>query len=124
MRKRSADFRLRPSCWPFRRLPTQVPTTPSPRPQLRLGRPHLTAVANQVSKFVAPCKVEPSQVFDNGTNVGIGNTAPAAKLDVSGTGIFRGLLSLPATGTATATAGKNSQPLNFTASAFKTGTGR
>ena len=51
-------------------------------------------------------------------------TALAAKLDVSGTGIFRGLLSLPATGTATATAGKNSQPLNFTASAFKTGTGR
>ena len=55
--------------------------------------------------------------------MGIGNTALAAKLDVSGTGIFRGLLSLPATGTATATAGKNSQPLNFTASAFKTGTG-
>jgi hypothetical protein len=25
-----------------------------------------------------------SQVFDNGTDVGIGNTAPAAKLDVSG----------------------------------------
>jgi hypothetical protein len=33
------------------------------------------------------------------------------------------LLSLPATGTATATAGTNSQPLNFTASSFKSGTG-
>ena len=26
-----------------------------------------------------------SQIFDNGTNVGIGNTSPGAKLDVSGT---------------------------------------
>jgi hypothetical protein len=38
------------------------------------------------------------QVFDNGTNVGIGNVAPGARLDVSGTGIFRGALTLPATG--------------------------
>jgi hypothetical protein len=56
-----------------------------------------------------------------GGKVGIGTQTPAAKLDVSGTSIFRGLLSLPATGTATATAGRTSQPLNFTASAFKSG---
>jgi hypothetical protein len=78
---------------------------------------------NKLAKFDAAADITNSQLFDNGTNVGIGNTAPAAKLDVSGTGIFRGLLSLPATGTATATAGTNSQPLNFTASSFKSGTG-
>jgi hypothetical protein len=41
---------------------------------------------------------------------------------VTGTGIFRGALSLPATGTANATAGKNSQPFNFTASSFSSST--
>jgi hypothetical protein len=41
---------------------------------------------------------------------------------VSGTSIFRGALSLPATGTATAAAGTNSQPLNFTASSFNSST--
>ncbi len=79
--------------------------------------------ANKLAKFDANADITNSQVFDNGTNVGISNTAPAAKLDVSGTGIFRGLLSLPATAAATATAGKNSQPLNLAASAFKSGTG-
>ena len=41
---------------------------------------------------------------------------------MSGTSIFRGALSLPATGTATAAAGTNSQPLNFTASSFNSST--
>jgi len=77
---------------------------------------------NLLPKFDATADITNSQIFDNGTNVGISNTAPAAKLDVSGTGIFRGLLSLPATGTAAATAGKNSQPFNFTASSFNSGT--
>jgi len=81
-----------------------------------------TALANQVSKFVAPCKVEPSQVFDTATNVGIGTTTPAAKLDVKGGTTVRGVLSLPATGTATSVAGKNSNPLNLTASVFNSGT--
>jgi hypothetical protein len=94
-------------------------------PQPLTGTTPVTTVGgtvNKLAKFDANADVTNSQVFDNGTNVGIGNTAPAAKLDVSGTGIFRGALSLPATGTASATAGKNSQPFNFTASAFNTGT--
>jgi len=77
---------------------------------------------NKLARFDAKADVTNSLLFDNGTNVGIGNTAPAAKLDVSGTGIFRGALTLPATATAIATAGKNSQPFNFTASAFNSGT--
>jgi trimeric autotransporter adhesin len=77
---------------------------------------------NTLAKFDAKADVTNSQVFDNGTNVGIGNTAPAAKLDVSGTGIFRGALSLPATAAATSTAGKTSQPFNFTASSFSSST--
>src|SRR6202044_4080350 len=55
-------------------------------------------------------------------SVGFGNTAPSAKLDVSGTSIFRGLLTLPALSAATASAGKNSQPMNFTASTFNSST--
>jgi trimeric autotransporter adhesin len=77
---------------------------------------------NKLAKFDANADVTNSQVFDNGTNVGIGNTAPAAKLDVSGTGIFRGALSLPATAAATSTVGKTSQPFNFTASSFSSST--
>ena len=50
--------------------------------------------------------------------IGINTTTPATTLDVKGTGTIRGTLSLPATGTATATKGTNSQPLNLVASAF------
>jgi hypothetical protein len=79
-------------------------------------------MTNKLTKFDAKADITNSLIFDNGTNVGIGNTAPAAKLDVSGTGIFRGALTLPALASATASAGKDSQPLNFTASAFNSGT--
>ena len=37
-----------------------------------------------------------SQIFDDGTNVGIGTTTPAAKLDVQGTGRFTGTLTIGA----------------------------
>jgi len=77
---------------------------------------------NKLAKFDATADITSSQIFDNGTNIGIGNTAPAAKLDVTGAATVRGLLSLPATGTATATAGKNSQQIGWTASAFNSGT--
>jgi hypothetical protein len=50
--------------------------------------------------------------------IGINTTTPATTLDVKGAGTIRGILSLPATGTATATKGSNSQPLNLAASAF------
>jgi hypothetical protein len=114
---------------PAAAIPTTTPSGASQAataPPLAVGTTPVTTAGgtvNKLAKFDANADITNSQVFDNGTNVGIGNTAPAAKLDVSGTSIFRGLLSLPATGTATATAGTNSQPLNFTASSFKSGTG-
>ena len=59
-----------------------------------------------------------SMIYQTGGSVGIGNTHPAATLDVSGGAVIRGPLQLPATGTATATHGFNSQPLDALASAF------
>ncbi len=81
-------------------------------------------VVNKLAKFDATADITSSQLFDNGTNVAIGNTAPAAKLDVSGGGIFRGVLQLPATGTAsaTSTAGFPSQPLELFASDWNSST--
>jgi trimeric autotransporter adhesin len=68
-----------------------------------------------------------SVLFQSGTGttakVGINSTTPASTLDVNGAVTARGNLSLPATGAATTTAGKNSQPLSFTASSYNSGTG-
>lgn len=88
-----------------------------------------TAIGGQVGKFSGPCQMEPSEITDTGTAVGISTKTPAAKLDVNGGAIVRGAtslsggasangLSLPATGTATSSVGKNSFPLKFTASSF------
>jgi hypothetical protein len=75
-----------------------------------------------------------SVLFQSGTGstakVGINTTTPATTLDVKGTGTIRGSLSilgtalLPAAGTATASGGKNSQPLNLAASAFNSSTSK
>jgi hypothetical protein len=40
---------------------------------------------NFIPKFQSVNSLTNSQIFDNGTNVGIGTTAPSAKLDVNGT---------------------------------------
>jgi hypothetical protein len=50
--------------------------------------------------------------------IGVGTTAPTATLDVKGGATIRGILTLPATGVATATAGTSSQPASFVASSF------
>jgi hypothetical protein len=67
-----------------------------------------------------------SAIFQGGTaskpKIGIGTTKPAATLDVKGGSTIRGLFSLPAAGTATATAGFNSQPTDLVSSAFNSGT--
>ena len=55
--------------------------------------------------------------------IGINTTTPSSTLDVKGASTFRGSLGLPATGAATSTAGKTSQPVNLIASAFNSGTG-
>ena len=75
-----------------------------------------TATGNQISKFTTACNIENSAIFESGGSVGIGNTSPAAKLDVSGTSIIRGSLTaqagavFPPTAAATTTQGFNSNP--------------
>jgi len=63
-----------------------------------------------------------SVVFQSGTGaaakLGINLATPASTLDVNGAGTIRGLLKLPAKGTATGTAGFNSQPMDLVASVF------
>jgi hypothetical protein len=54
--------------------------------------------------------------------VGVNTTTPATTLDVKGGETVRGTLSLPATATATATSGKNSQPEKLTASSYNSST--
>ena len=122
---------LPPSAFVLAAPPATMTSATSAASQAETAQPQVTGTTpvttaggavNKLAKFDAKADVTNSQIFDNGSNVGIGNTAPGAKLDVSGTGIFRGALNMPATAAATATAGKNSQPFNFTASAFNSGT--
>jgi hypothetical protein len=67
-----------------------------------------------------------SVVFQSGTGatakIGINTNAPASTLDVKGSSTVRGTLSLPATGAATTTAGKNSQAVTLAASSFNSTT--
>jgi hypothetical protein len=64
-----------------------------------------------------------SVMFQKSSQIGINTATPASTLDVNGATIVRGNLTLPATGTATATSGKNSQPTTLTASVFNKTTG-
>jgi hypothetical protein len=72
--------------------------------------------------FSGAATVIDSAVFQTGTSptakIGINTATPATTLDLNGTGTVRGTLTLPATGAATATVGKDSQGLNLVASSF------
>ena len=80
--------------------------------------------ANTVAKFSGANTIVNSILYDNGTDVGIGTTAPTATLTVAGTMTVNGattqngqLLFSPV-GTATATTGYASQPVKFNGSAY------
>jgi len=86
---------------------------------------------NLIPLWSTATDIENSAIGQTGSGatakIGIGTTAPATTLDVKGSATIRGAasvmgaLSLPATGTATATAGKSSQPVNLAASSFNSG---
>jgi len=82
--------------------------------------------ANTLPLWTTATNIQSSAVAQTGTGatakVGIGTTAPATTLDVKGASTLRGTLSLPATGTATATQGFPSQPLDTLATAFNSST--
>jgi len=81
---------------------------------------------NKLPLWSTATDIENSALAQTGTGatakIGINTTAPAATLDVAGSATVRGNLSLPSTGVATPTAGKNSQPETFSASAYNSGT--
>jgi hypothetical protein len=81
-----------------------------------------TGKVNYLPLWDSTSDITNSVVFQKGTGstakIGINTITPATTLDVKGAGTIRGILSLPATGTATATKDANSQPLNLAASAF------
>jgi trimeric autotransporter adhesin len=82
---------------------------------------------NTLPLFTTATNVQSSILNQTGSGttgkIGINTATPASTLDVNGAGTIRGNLSLPATGAATTTAGKNSQPLSLSASSYNSSTG-
>jgi hypothetical protein len=82
--------------------------------------------ANTLPLFTTATNIQNSIVSQTGGGatgkIGINTTTPGATLDVNGTETVRGILTSPTTGTATAASGKNSQPQDFVASVFNSGT--
>jgi hypothetical protein len=80
--------------------------------------------ANYLPFFTGAATILDSVVYQTGTGatarIGINTAAPTSKLDVNGATTLGGPTTLPATGTATSTAGNDSEPLNLVASAFNT----
>jgi hypothetical protein len=62
-----------------------------------------TGTTNYVTKFTGTSTIGNSQLFDNGTNVGIGTTSPSGKLDVIGNLYTSGELRIGASYAATGT---------------------
>jgi len=83
---------------------------------------------NSIPLWSTATDIENSGISQSGSGatvkIGIGTTSPATTLDVKGGATIRGTesvmgtLSLPATGVASAAAGKSSQPANLAASSF------
>jgi hypothetical protein len=65
-----------------------------------------SGTTNYLPKFTGASALGNSQIFDNGTNVGIGTTSPSEKLHVVGNALFSGIVQFGSTtGFTTATQG-------------------
>ena len=82
--------------------------------------PSGTGTVNTVPLWTAASTLGNSKITQGTSGIGINQATPAAMLDVNGTATVHGILALPATAAATATAGTSSQPLEISASTFKT----
>ena len=84
--------------------------------------------AGYIPEFSGASAIVDSIVYTNGTEVGIGTTSPTATLTLDGTMAVNGAttqngqLLLPPGGTATTSAGYNSQPLKLNGSAYDSST--
>jgi trimeric autotransporter adhesin len=82
--------------------------------------------ANALPLWTTATNVQSSAISQTGSGatakIGINTTAPTTALDVHGGSAIRGTLVLPATGAATSSAGKVSQPEDFVASSFSSAT--
>jgi hypothetical protein len=81
---------------------------------------------NTIPLWTTGTSIQDSDLTQTGSGttkrIGIGTTTPTSTLDVKGGATVRGALILPATGVATATAGKNSQSEHLIASSFSSAT--
>ena len=87
-----------------------------------------SGTADFIPLWTSTSNIGNSVLFQSGTGttakLGINTITPASTLDVKGAATIRGLFSLPAGGTATATKGFNSQAQQLSASAFNSGTSK
>ncbi len=102
---------------------TQSPATTAPPPA---GTVTGSGTLDFVPLWTSTSAIGNSVLFQTGSGstarVGINTTTPGATLDVKGTTNLEGLLTSPATGPATSTAGKSSQAHSFVASSFNSTT--
>jgi trimeric autotransporter adhesin len=98
-------------------LTTEYSTVPPPA-----GTVTGTGTLNYLPLWDSTSNIISSTLFQSGSGttakIGINTSTPVSTLDIKGGSTVRGTLSLPVTGNATATAGKNSQALSLAASAF------
>jgi hypothetical protein len=122
---------LPPSAFVLAAPPVASPTTTGapaqPGNALPAGAVTGSGTADYVPLWTSTSNIGNSVLFQSGSGktakVGINTITPASTLDVKGAATIRGLFSLPAAGTATATKGYNSEAEELTASAFNSGTG-